>query len=71
MWGFVDRKVVVAGEFEFIPNNLSVIVLEDSAAPEPEADDPWECVDWDEDDPDGDHTARRAPSYAEVVATAI
>ncbi|THH01370.1 hypothetical protein EW026_g1318 [Hermanssonia centrifuga] len=47
------------------------IVLEDSAAPEPEADDPWECVDWDEDDPDGDHTARRAPSYAEVVATAI
>lgn len=57
-----------AGDFEFVPNVRSVIILEESAVSAPDVDEPWEHVDWDEDDPDGSHTDVQALSYAEILA---
>ena len=47
----------------------SVIILEEPAsAAEPDVDDPWEYVEWEEDDPDGGLRAlSKAPSFAEVL----
>ena len=48
---------------------LSVIVLEEGSASEPEGDEPWEYLDFDDDD-QGAVVPPRTLSYAEVAANA-
>ena len=53
-----------AGDFEVVPGSRSVIVLDDYELPEPSVNEPWECLDLD----DEDRETSQKPSYAEVVA---
>lgn len=49
----------------------SVIALDDAPSPEPEVEEPWEELDFDElDDRDGTRPSSRILSYAEIAATA-
>ncbi|KAF7796190.1 hypothetical protein EIP86_007364 [Pleurotus ostreatoroseus] len=52
--------------FEVVPNVRSVLALDEVVTSEPEIDEPWECIDWDEDDPDGNNVADEL-SYAKVL----
>lgn len=61
----VYRGHRAAGDFEVVPNMLSVIVLDDNSASEPEVIEPWEELDFDDDDQD----AHANLSYAEVAAS--
>lgn len=67
-----QRKVLIgsrtAGDFEVIPNMRSVIILEEHSASEPEVEEPWEELDF-EDDDQGVAISHHALSYAEVAAS--
>ena len=56
-------------DFEFVPSVRSVVALDELAVSEPDVDDPWECVDWEEDDPDGHRSfvQQETPTFAEVL----
>ena len=43
-----------------------MIALDDSAVPEPEPNEPWEYIEFNDEDPEGGHAQ---PTYAEIVAT--
>ena len=57
-----------AGDFEVVHGARSVIVLDDYTVPEPEVNEPWECLDFDEDEDEAGRTEHRSLSYAEVAA---
>lgn len=65
------RKARKDGDFELVPGMPSVIALDDAPSPEPEVEEPWEELDFDElDDRDGTRPSSRILSYAEIAATA-
>lgn len=55
---------VAAEDFEVIPKVRAVIALDDPAPVLPEVDEPWEHIDFEEDEHD------HQPSYAQVLAAA-
>ncbi|KAF8079205.1 hypothetical protein FPV67DRAFT_1467872 [Lyophyllum atratum] len=55
-------------DFEVVPPIRSVIVLDDSAAPDIDFNEPWEHVYADDSDASEPHAHEREPSYAKIAS---